>query len=48
MKFCSFFTGDDGCGVSEDECSKQLEQLKENLIKSYNYSQGKVELQVTM
>ncbi len=41
VKLLSFFSVTDGLDdITDEECTVKLEKMKENMIKSYNYSQG--------
>ncbi len=41
VKLLSFFSMTDGLDdITDEECTEKLEKMKENMIKSYNYSQG--------
>ncbi len=41
VKLFSFFSlTDELDNITDEECSEKLEKMKENMIKSYNYSQG--------
>ena len=40
VKLMSFFKGDAVSSVSDDECQRKLESLKEDMMKAFNYAQG--------
>lgn len=41
VKLMTFFKGDAVNSVSDDECQRKLESLKTDMMKAFNYAQGR-------